>query len=295
MKIATLNLLNSTFMLRERLARLADELNDEGVDFLLLQEALRRKNAKLDIAAVLGDALGLRHSAEYHRPGTSYGLLTLSRHPLERIDVPLPSEHTQMLATGSVVGGRRVVIVNTHGAWGSFRGHDRLREAVLADDIARSAFDAVPGVKGRPLRDVRPVVVYAGDLNTTPDSPAIRFLTGRENAGERSTMWLDAWDETGQGDGHTIGRTASGEPNPLGVRDVQSRALTASYRPERVPNLRYDYVLVHEWAYGQAGEPVSARRFGTEEFTAVHPQDGTPVSLCISDHYGVLTELWMPA
>lgn len=286
-------------MLRERVSRLVEELRDEHVDFLLLQEALRRKAAKFNLVHVISEALGLPHVEEYHRPATSYGLLTFSRHPLTRVSFELPDPATQMLATSSVVDGRRVTVINIHAAWGSFRGGNRLTEALVADDLARATFMAADA-DGRPGREERPVVVLAGDLNTAPDAPSLRFLTGRDNVGERSTLWLDAWDVAapkGVTD-HTIGAAdADGHPvpNPLATIDVQSRGLTASYRPERIPDERYDFILVHEWAYGQAGEPVAARRFGTETFNAAHPLNGADVSLCISDHYGVLAELWMPA
>lgn len=284
LRVATLNLLAHPYALRERVEHLAALLADEHVDILMLQEVLRRKNGKVNIPAVLGDALGLTHSAEHHISGRSSGNVTLSHTPLTTLNVA--SDSSRMLATATVVEGRRVVTINNHGAWGSFAGAARLAEARISDRIARAEFDALsPDItkKYRPHRNQRPIVIYGGDLNTVPDAAPIRYLTGLDVVEGDSTQWLDAWDAAAPGaDGATIVPTVYSQIEAGGRKDTP-------YLPERHPRQRYDYLLVHEWSHGHAGDPLRARRFATETF----PHDGR--DLTVSDHYGVLADLYLPA
>lgn len=250
----------------------------------MLQEVLRRKNGKVNVPAVLGDTLGLVHAVEHHISGRSSGNLTLSRTPLEKLDATLAG--SRMLTAATVIRGRRIITINNHGAWGSFAGADRLAEALAADQIARATFDALsPGVskRYRPHRDERPIVIYGGDLNTVPDAAPIRYLTGLDVVQNQSTLWLDAWDAAEPGaDGSTIA------PSIYSQIEAGKRTDTP-YLPERHPRQRYDYLLVHEWSHGHAGDPLRARRFATETFA----HDGR--DLTVSDHYGVLADLYLPA
>jgi len=283
LRVATLNLLAHPYALRERVDRLVAELRGEDVDILLLQEVLRRKQAKFNVPAVLADALGMPHYADHHISGRSSGNVTLSRTPLHRLRFDVGDR--RMLATGTIVNGRRVVVINNHGAWGSFAGAARLEEAFLADRIARAGFDAYspnPEKGYRPHRDERPIVIYGGDLNTGPDSTPIRYLTGRDVVNGQSTFWMDAWDAAPAGAaGHTI------HPTVWSEIEYGDRTDTP-YLPGRHPRERFDYLLVHEWSYGHAGDPLRARRFGEGAFR----HDGH--DLTISDHLGVIADLYLP-
>lgn len=284
LRVATLNLLANTYALRERVAFLACLLRDQQVDILLLQEVLRRKQARFNIPAVLSAELGMPHMTEHHVSGRSSGNVTLSRHPLTKLD-DVVSATSRLLVTESVIGRRKVVVINNHGAWGSYAGGARLDEAVLADRIARDTFTALspnPDKGYRPHRDQRPIVIYGGDLNTTPDSTPIRYLTGRDVVNGQSTHWLDAWDAAPDGaDGATITPTVYSQIE-YGAR------LDTPYLPERHPRERYDYLLVHEWSHGHAGDPLRAHRFATETFV-YEDRD-----LTVSDHYGVIADLYLP-
>ena len=284
LRVATLNLLAHPYAMRERVTHLAELLADEHVDILMLQEVLRRKNGKANVTAALGDALGLVHFAEQRISGRSSGNVTLSRTPLTKMDVTPPD--SRMLATATIVGGRKVVTINNHGAWGSFNGGARLEEARIADRIARATFDALsPNIdKGyRPPRGERPIVIYGGDLNTVPEAAPIRYLTGLDVVDGDSTQWLDAWGAAEPGaDGATIA--------PSAYSQIEAGArVDTPYLPERHPRQRYDYLFVHEWSHGHAGDPLRARRFATETFE----HEGR--DLTVSDHYGVLADLYLPA
>lgn len=283
LRVATLNLLAHPYALRERVAFLVDLLRDQHVDVFMLQEVLRRKSGKVNIPALLADELGLPFVAEHHISGRSSGNVTVSRYPLTKLDV-VP-DGSRMLVTESLIGGRRVLTINNHGAWGSFAGAARLAEARLADRIARDAFDALsPNIERRyrPHRDGRPIVIYGGDLNTTPDSAPLRYLTGLDVVDGDSTLWLDAWTAADEdADGATIA--------PSVYSEIEYGARTDTpYLPDRHPRQRYDYLLVHEWSYGHAGDPLAARRFATETFA----HEGR--DLTVSDHYGIIADLHLP-
>lgn len=189
MRVATLNILNSTTSLDERVAHLIDILVEERLDFLCLQEVLPPEEAGFDIVERVGQALGLVHT-DYHREeGSRNGVATLSRYALER---PLPNNDrtagSHLLVTKSVVDGRDVYVLNLHAVWGSTKGKARLRECVLVDDIAQGFFNFPQ------TRETRPVIILAGDLNALPDSEPIRYLRGLQSHGEHSTIWVDAWE-----------------------------------------------------------------------------------------------------
>ena len=131
-------------------------------------------------------------------------------------------------------------------------------------------------------RRTRPIVILGGDLNAEPGSGPLRFLRGEDAWHGKSALWVDAGEHVGE-TGHT-----TGGPMELCVATATGKA-GSPYRPERTPLRRIDYVFVYEWAYGQAGEPVAARRFATDTFPT---SDGR--AFTVSDHYGVVADLWSP-
>jgi len=113
-------------------------------------------------------------------------------------------------------------------------------------------------------------VVLLGDLNATPDSASVRFLTGKQSLDGMSVCYADAWAAACPDDpGHTFTPR-----NPL-VRAGQMPA-------ER--GRRIDYVLVRGGAHGPLLDVAGCRLIGTE------PVDG----VWVSDHFGVLAELRPP-
>lgn len=277
MRVATLNILNSTTSLDERVAHLIDILAEERLDFLCLQEVLPPETAGFDIVERVGQALGLVHT-EYHWDARN-GVATLSRYPLT---LPLAedkrAEGSHLLVTKSVVDGRDVFVLNLHAVWGSTKGKARLRECILVDDIAQGFFNFPQ------TRETRPVIILAGDLNALPDSEPIRYLRGLQSHGEHSTTWVDAW-EVADPDAE---EWTTGDPTYLTQQTSENRR-GGVYDTAAAPRRRIDYIMLFEWVWGQAGYPLSTRRFGDEVFL-----DSKGSKLTVSDHYGVLTELFMP-
>lgn len=279
LRVATLNLLHSPDAIRERVDHLITELVTEDLDFLLLQEVMPEDADGYFAPAHLAIALGMRHLVFTYDDTRSGGNAVLSKHPLTPVfgpqDVPFPDLAPAIAET--YVDGRRVIAMSYHGAWGPQATAARLAQLRILDGIAREEF-ARGGAHLN--RETRPVIILGGDFNAVPDSAPYRFITGLDHVLGHSTTWLDATD----GISHT-----SGFDSALSTATATSMP-GAGYRPERQPKRRIDYLFVFEWAYGQAGEPVSARRIADSTFTAVDGRE-----LTVSDHYGVMAELWMPA
>ncbi|MFG1818511.1 endonuclease/exonuclease/phosphatase family protein [Kribbella sp. NPDC049174] len=114
--------------------------------------------------------------------------------------------------------------------------------------------------------------IIAGDLNATPKSAGVRFLTGLQSLGGRSTQYHDAWAVAGDGTGFTW--TVA---NPLAAAEID-RLLGQSRLRRRI-----DYVFV-----GSAHSHPDARaRVLHTELIGDAPVDG----VWLSDHFAVLTDL----
>lgn len=277
MRVATLNLLHSLESLEERVAHLVHLLGGEELDFLCLQEVLRPELAGFDIAQRVAEGLGLPYFDYQPAEGRHDGVATLSRFPLERPVVHNPSR--LFLVTRSEVNGRDVYVMNIHAAWGR-NNATRMEQTVDADSLARQFFGAPTG------REDRPVVILAGDMNATPEAENIRYLLGHDAHAFAATLWVDVWDAAVENE--PASGWTTGYPTYL-AKATANRDGSFSYLPEAMPKRRIDYIFVHEWAWGQAGSPLSARRFAMETFV-----DSRGVELTVSDHYGVMADLFMP-
>lgn len=280
LRVATLNLLHNPDALRERVEHLITELVTEDLDFLLLQEVMPPVDGEYSALPHLALSLGMQHMNFTYDGAKTSGNAILSKHPLTTISAPdglvFPDRAPAIAET--VVDGRRVIVMSYHGAWGPEATATRLIQLRVLDAIARKEF--VRG--GAHLnRDTRPVIILGGDFNAVPESQPYRYITGLEQVLEHSTLWVDA---TGG-----VGNTA-GTPNVLTLATASGRD-GAGYRPERQPLRRIDYLFVFEWVYGHAGEPVNARRIADTPFTTADGRDG----MTVSDHFGVMAELWMPS
>lgn len=289
LRIATINLLHNPAKLAERLDHLAFLLKHEDIDFLCLQEVPTPEVAGFYVADVLGYKLGLAHKSVGLPKGDRSGNVTLSRYPLSPVDlskVPVKTSVKQWgvppLVTVAQVEGRPVYIVNAHFSWGSGQEATRLRQAYDASLLGAALFE-YGGLSS--ARETRPVVVLAGDLNSVPESRTIRYLRGLDvDLDNGSTLWLDTWAEAADAgaEAHT-----TGDPTYWSQRTFEG--VGELYRPENTPRRRIDYIMSLGWAWGNAGAPVSVRRFGTETFD--DPELG---KLTVSDHYGLIADLWMP-
>jgi endonuclease/exonuclease/phosphatase family metal-dependent hydrolase len=138
----------------------------------------------------------------------------------------------------------------------------REREAVVLTELDDRHRRALP-------------TIIAGDLNSTPDSAPIRYLTGRQSLEGRSVFFHDAWEVAGEGPG-----TTWNPDNPL-VSELQEIIV----RQPGGLRLRIDYVLVGFLQHGDHSG--SQARIQQASLAFEQPVDG----LWPSDHFGVLVDV----
>jgi len=125
---------------------------------------------------------------------------------------------------------------------------------------------AVADLDARHRRELPTII--AGDLNATPDSAGIRFLTGMQSLGGRSTAYHDAWDVAGEGPGYTWT-----SDNPVAAAEIDGLLGQSTH------HRRLDYILVGT----KHAHPRASARIIRAELIGV--------GASLSDHYGVLAEL----
>ena len=192
------------------LEAIADVIRAEAPDLVGLQEVddEAARSGGVSQSYRLGQLTGMAslfRTALDLPGGGQYGLALLSRHPI------LASEKLSLTSTGEqrilvtveveLADGRVVPFAITH------LGLDAGERATQAQEIAAALA-------------ARPEAILVGDLNETPDGPAVGILAG---------ALRDAWPLAGQGGGETI--------------------------PAAAPTRRIDYVLL-----GAAWPPPAAAR-----------------------------------
>lgn len=286
LRLATMNVLNDPRTFSERVASIGDQLRLVQPDVLCLQEAVttHQDGTPDNTVARLADRLGMtvqpHHTVFHDGRGIQYGNITLTR-PETASDASttnwnaLSAEYTgtspcSVSETHMTIRGESVVVFNVHLSWGAEREDYRL--AQVASIVNRA----------HELRAANPQVLcyVLGDFNTEPDSASLRYLTGKDVCGESRdrTFWVDAWEMLHQPseDGHTSRNEGS-----EAVRTALSAGIV---RPDLLPQRRIDYVLGLGWLYGRVGSPVEIKKIGFGE---------TPSGLALSDHYGLLADIWL--
>jgi endonuclease/exonuclease/phosphatase family metal-dependent hydrolase len=120
------------------------------------------------------------------------------------------------------------------------------------------------------LPDPATHVVLLGDLDATPDSASIRFLTGKQALNGTSVSYTDAW--------------ASVYPDEPGHTFTPDNALVRAGDMPLETGRRIDYVLVRGGPWGPPLAVSGCRR------VLVDPVDGVQAS----DHYGLMADLTPP-
>lgn len=288
-RLVTWNLMHTDLRTREeRTAEAAAHLKAANPDVVLLQEVASGDgyNAAADLAAALGMTLASQAPAvSYsdveardrgwpvgHRSDTAI----LTRLPVTAATrVGVPHGKLEQVAVAELVtpSGRPLLAISVHLDWRADQEHTRLRQAMLLDGYVRRHHLLADRAVDDPA-----ILLLGGDLNATADGDVLRYLTGRRTLEETSTFWVDAWVRChGEQGGATVVPA-----NPI-AREIATRfGIT---RPERLPERRIDYLLVHGWVYGKPGDPVHAELIGTSSLLG---------GSLASDHYGLLVELADP-
>jgi endonuclease/exonuclease/phosphatase family metal-dependent hydrolase len=272
-RILTLNVLNLEGDARRQQVINA-ELRRLAPDLVSLQEVV--KDDAVDQLGALLEGTGLTgtHQSDvlaYPMPWASRfgGTAVATRWPHRVVEVIDHRESPEILqpwcTLGTVVDvpgeGEVLFVATTLNA--SLAGEaQREREIVAINELVERHGRALP-------------TIMAGDFNATPESSTIRFLTGRQSLGGKSTYFHDAWDAGGSGYGFTWNAD-----NPLAgsLMDVIIR------QPGGL-RLRIDYVFVGSV---QVGRHTSARcRVELARLAFDQPiEDTWP-----SDHFGVLVDV----
>ena len=200
------------------LPRIARLIEAERADIVALQEVDRgvERSQRVDQVRELASLLDMHHAfgKNIDHQGGQYGNATLSRFPIRRssnrrYQVVLNGEQRGLLETVLDVGGRPIVVLNTHL---DYHRDDTERLACVEELIEAAA------------RHGDTPVFVCGDFNATPSS---------KTYGRVREHFQDAWDLVGDGPGLTspssqprnrIDYIWTSRAQPLQARVIQSAA-----------------------------------------------------------------------
>ena len=267
-RVLTANIWNYAGPYERRMKLLRTQIAELAPDLIAFQEAGWRSEKDHQVQELLA---GTEYALDHEAGGCGgkrerlYDVAVASRWPMKRHAFWILSGSGRALAeevTAPAPVGR-FLFISTFGTnrW-QFDAEARREQGALALDAqVRAAADR----QGFP-----PIV--AGDFDAAPEAACIRFLTGRQSLGGRSTHYVDAWE-------------AAGNPSP-GYTWTTANAFTRETTREiwrlAEHHRRIDYVFLgspHHYA-GYA-RVVSCR-------VALDRPEGT---IWPSDHLGVMAEI----
>lgn len=162
--VVTLNLWNINEPLAPRMTALAAGLQALRPDIVCLQEIAVDPRTGRRQSTFAAEACGLAHVVDDNQ------LSILSRFPIDRgYSVALPDfpqdEPRQVLLTDLRIGGRPLLVANTHLCWRAEWPAERKMQA----DVL------LPALERHGARDA---TILCGDFNDDPDSPALLAVKG---------------------------------------------------------------------------------------------------------------------
>jgi len=162
LRVLTLNLWNVSEPLAPRMAALAAGLAALQPDIVCLQEVGGDPRTGRRQSRSAADACGLRHAIDHEQ------LSILSRFRIEcwrHVALPIVprDEPRHGLLADIQVGGRQVLIANTHLCWRpEWRAERKMQVDALLGALER--------------HEARDATILCGDFNDDPDSPALRAV-----------------------------------------------------------------------------------------------------------------------
>jgi endonuclease/exonuclease/phosphatase family metal-dependent hydrolase len=281
-KIATWNLLYANWDIKKRLEEASANLFD--MDIVCLQEV--RSDNVIHTAEVLAKKLGMQVSSTVKYATSKnplYGSNTdvcsavLSKHKtIESGNIELSVGKNRFVAFSLLdISGTLVLVFSAHLDWGGEKEYERLEQAKSVNKAATFYQEQIIKRYGK-----EPIIIFAGDFNTLPDSQTIRYLTGKYSPSQdNQAYWVDAWDTSNLSEEN--GHTSSTIENPLARRVAGDFVADV----EKIPNRRIDYIMIKGWAYGKPGFPISCEVIGKVPLVS---------DTLASDHFAVAAELWNP-
>jgi endonuclease/exonuclease/phosphatase family metal-dependent hydrolase len=255
--VVTLNIWNDREQPLRRLELIAEGLRGLEPDLVGLQEV--REASGLAQASWLAERLGM-HAAfgvvDPASPGGPMGNAVLSRYPLERVErhaLPGPEGDPRGAIKVAVrTDAGPVELTCAHLSWEPHAAPVRERQV-----LALEAISAAP-------ESVHALLV--GDFNTSPDSRAIRFLTGLDSLDGHGAFFRDAYARRHR---HEDGFTWSSR-NRFAVRWIEQ-------------DRRIDYVFVRGAVTSRGERTIEEARVVLDQPAA----DGC----WASDHFGVFASV----
>ncbi len=273
LKVASLNLHNSPESYLERANAAVKEAVENRIQVFLVQEFLfsERQNI-VDLFndngfthSFVGDPLESKKSPN---GGTSTAVFSTIPFETKR-DLNLTALPGAHKAAVTVINheGYEIHLISAHFVWGAENGQSRLRQAMILNEYAN-----------RYKMNHKVVVIVGGTLNDVPDADSVRYLKGLKSSDDNiSAFWVDVTENSA-----SYNTATTRHDTKLGVAAAKKAGIII---PSMVPERCIDYIFVQGWVYGSAGMPFKAERFGVTK--TVTNQD-------ISDHYGVMTGIWLP-
>lgn len=274
LRVATMNTLNTDDNYLERFESIIVEAATKNVDVLLLQEMLgvHHSNA-LRILEKHGFMYNILADTNHQKKSEAYvsgnGVASRIEFTSHKI-IPFTYQKKLLKAVSIQLfyNGKEVHLISTHNCWGGDKGNVRLSQTVALNDYA---------VKMK-KRNPESVIILGGDFNEEPASESMRFLRG-----ESSTLSIDSafWVDVTHGTNLETAPTT----RPYGYWGIKTAAIVNIVSPAQIPERRIDYMFVHGWVYGKVGYPSNTERFGVTV---------TDSGLELSDHYGIVSDIWVP-
>jgi len=257
-RVVTLNLWNDRPDVVARIRVAVEGLKALKPDVIALQEVVSDTPTMENQAALIARALDAHWQFDpvSDHGGVQLGNAIASRFPIEsHRSIALPSDPADprraLLCRVKTPLGI-LPFVATHLSWEMWQAPRREAQVVALDEFVHQHPGDLP-------------VVIGGDFNTSPDSSAIMFLTGKMGLAGRGTYYRDAWQRR-----HPFERGATwSDKNPYTVRWIER-------------NRRLDYIFVGHIRDDGWGAVLDCR-----VILDMPGPDGT----FASDHFGVYAEL----
>lgn len=273
LKVATLNLHNSPVSYLERAAAAVQEAAENRVEVLLIQELLFSERKEV---TELFQSHGYTHSfisdplESKKAPTGGSSTAVFSSIPFKTTRelnlTALPGAHKAAVAVLDHEG-YEIHAISAHLVWGGDNGHSRLRQAMILNEYAN-----------RYSVNSRVLMLAGGTFNDIPEADSVRYLKGLKSSDDNSSaFWVDVTENS-----PIYNVPTTRHDTKWGIAAAKSTGIKL---PSMVPERCVDYLFVQGWVYGSAGMPFKTERFGVHK---------TVSNLDISDHYGVMTNLWLP-
>jgi endonuclease/exonuclease/phosphatase family metal-dependent hydrolase len=262
-RIVTFNLWNDRPDVDKRMRVAIDGLRALQPDVIGLQEvhgSSQTDNQAAEIASALEAQYQFDPVEERTQGSAVIGNAVISRFPIQRHEsLTLPStaeDPRRAIYCALLTPGGILPFFTCHFSWEMWLSPRRESQAVALDEFVAARGGDLPPI-------------LTGDLNASPDSDTVRFLTGRASLAGRGAYYRDAWHRRHP---HEDGYTWS-DRNPSAVRWIER-------------NRRLDYVLV-----GQIREDGWGAILDSRVVLDIPGTDG----VFASDHFGVYAEIGIAA